>query len=243
MLERRFSRAEFRADSGTVRGVALKYGDEADLPGGVRERFEPGAFGDLKREPITADVMHDPKKLIGRDGANMALEDSPADLRAAIELPDTTDGRDAREMLRLGILTGFSVEFRAEQERFEEGPARVIERARLFAVSLVDVPAYDESVAELRGRAAAALEQRGRALARLLRETIGNDAAAPARLAESAGIAESTMRGILSGEIQYPPRRRLAAFAGELGIPIQRLISAVIADGASPALYQRGRFL
>ena len=55
-------------------------------------------------------------------------------------LPDTTEGRDVATLVRDGVLRGFSVEFRATRDRIEGGNVRVVERAELRALSVVDDP-------------------------------------------------------------------------------------------------------
>ena len=136
-------------------GVAVRYGDEAPLPG-FRERFQSGAFGDVAALDVLANVQHDRSRLLARTGGGgLTFTDEVTALRATLDLPDTRDGRDAAALLRRGVLRGFSLEFRVEGERFEGG-VRVVERAALRGLALVDRPAYGESVAAIAKRAAAA---------------------------------------------------------------------------------------
>ena len=60
----------------------------------------------------------------------------------SINLPDTTAGRDAATNVRAGVLKGLSVEFRSEKETVRNGPVRIIEKAALVGVGLVDYPSY-----------------------------------------------------------------------------------------------------
>ena len=164
MLETRFSPVTFRdaADSaGRVEGVAVRYGDTAQLPG-FRERFERGAFGDVGGLDVIANLQHDRTRPLARTGGGgLALTDGPDALRAAVELPDTRDGADTAALLRRGVLRGFSVEFRVEAERFEAG-IRIVERATLRGLALVDRPAYGDSLAAIAARAAGSLPRRRR---------------------------------------------------------------------------------
>ena len=52
-------------------------------------------------------------------------------------------------LVRSGVLRGLSIEFRAVAERIEAG-VRVIERAVLRGVAVVDTPAYPASEVEAR---------------------------------------------------------------------------------------------
>lgn len=157
--EYRFAAFEFRAadsDSspGTLAGIAMRYGDVATLPGGIRERFEPGSFGpDVERADVLVNWQHHREAPLGRTGGGgLTLADGPDALRVALVLPATVAGRDVAELARRRVLRGFSVEFRAPMDRFEAG-IRVVQRARLTGLAVVDRPAYGDALASLRARA------------------------------------------------------------------------------------------
>ena len=156
--ECRFVPVEIRESAtgpGRVDGIAIRYHDEAQLPG-FRERFQAGAFGDVAALDVLANVQHDRGRLLARTGGGgLALTDGPDALRATLDLPDTRDGHDAAALLRRGVLRGYSLEFRVEGERFEGG-VRIVERAALRGLALVERPAYGESLAAIAERAAAA---------------------------------------------------------------------------------------
>ena len=60
-LQRRF--VEFRYDGDrTISGVAMRYGDVAKLPWGDKERFEPGAFGNVGSKDVILNFQHDRKR-------------------------------------------------------------------------------------------------------------------------------------------------------------------------------------
>ena len=149
-MEFRTAEIEHRADDGvvTVTGLALPYGSEADLPWG-RERVTAGAVRYADRGVI-ANLQHARERVLGRHPGNLTLTDTAAGLRFALELPDTTDGRDAGVLVRQGILGGASVEFVAVRERFE-GDVRILDEVRLHGLALVDTPAYSDAlIAEAR---------------------------------------------------------------------------------------------
>ncbi len=131
---------EFRAseDGGTVEGVVIPYGQTAKIAGEFSERFMPGsvAYGD-----VIANRQHDRQRPLARTGGGLTLTDSATELRARIELPDTQDGRDVRELVRLGVLRGLSAEFRTVKDAWQ-GSERTIHEARLMGLAIVDVPAY-----------------------------------------------------------------------------------------------------
>ena len=74
----------------------------------------------------------------------MILTDSPEQLTIAATLPETREADDTLELVEKGILTGFSPEFHARRQRFDGG-TRVIEKALMPAIGVVDIPAFDDS--------------------------------------------------------------------------------------------------
>ena len=79
------------------------------------------------------------------------LEDSAAALTMTATLPNTRDADDTLTLVRSGVLRGLSIEFKALAERMG-GTTRIIERARLGGLAVVDTPAYPESSVEARAR-------------------------------------------------------------------------------------------
>ena len=158
--ERRFARCEYRqTDKGVVvQGTAMPYNEDADIAGMFKERFLPGAFGDVERADVVVNVQHDRGRPLARSGndGGLVLHDGPTALRAEVLLPDTTEGRDTAVLLKRGVLAGFSVEFRIDEkdgESWQGDSLRVISRAELRGIVIVDRPAYDAATAEVAKRA------------------------------------------------------------------------------------------
>ena len=151
MIEHRYAPIEYRAESGTIEGIAVTYGDTAKIPGPgglVMESIRPGAFGRVG--DVVANIQHDRQRPIARTGGGgLDLADGPDRLAARISIPDTTDGRDARILLDRGILRGLSVEMRVLDELYQ-GRERIITRADLKGLAIVDRPAYRLSTAALK---------------------------------------------------------------------------------------------
>ena len=131
---------EFRVAGRTLSGVAMRYGDTSP---GFSERFEAGAFGEVRAIPVN--LQHDRSLIVAPDAI---LTDSPRELRVRAELPEDSA---ALKLVRRGALNGFSVEFHAKAERRESG-IRVVERADLTGLALVDRGAYPGAKAEVRAR-------------------------------------------------------------------------------------------
>lgn len=141
-----FRFTEFRAVEGrTIYGVAVDYNDTSMRPGGMQERFDVGAFGDVDSLDTILHWQHERARPLARtNGGGLLLTDSPERLEVAATLPETRDGDDALLLAQRGILRGFSTEFNARQERFE-GNTRIIQKAALPGLGLVDTPAYPQS--------------------------------------------------------------------------------------------------
>lgn len=144
MRRSEFRYAEVRAEGRTLRGTAMPYGVVSP---GHRERFEPGAFQDLS--DVRLDVMHDRRRIIARTGAGLELRDSPEALTMVAHLPETREANDALTLVRQKVLRGLSVEFVSIQERYESG-IRIIQRAALPALSVVDSGSYPGTAVEAR---------------------------------------------------------------------------------------------
>ena len=83
--------------------------------------------------------------------ARFVPEATDGEVRVAIQLPDSTAGRDAAANVRAGVFRGLSVEFVSEREG-QAGGVRVIERARLVGAGLVDSPSYAGAGVEVRDK-------------------------------------------------------------------------------------------
>ena len=146
MRERRY--AALRAEPGRVlSGVAITYGETARIPGVGLERFEAGAFAPLG--DVRLDVQHVRSRIVARTGAGLDLQDGSAALAVRAVLPETREAEDAHRLVSTGVLRGLSIEFTPRKERRAAG-VRVVSRADLEAVSIVDTPAYPSSIVEPR---------------------------------------------------------------------------------------------
>ena len=128
--------------SRTIEGTVVSYGDVAKLPWGS-ERFVRGGITWSDDTMLT--VQHDRTKALARVGAGLTLEDGPEALTMRATMPNTTLGNDTLELVRAGVLRGLSLEFVPTRTR-NEGRVSVVEAARMSGLSVVDVPAYSESV-------------------------------------------------------------------------------------------------
>ena len=138
----------FRVAGRTLSGRALVYGDVSP---DFNERFESGAFGEVRTVPVN--LQHDPRLVVSEAAT---LIDSARSLDVRADLPE---GSAALALVRRGALTGFSIEFHSKAERREAG-IRVVERAELTGLALVDKGAYPQSKAEVRARSGRTIRAR-----------------------------------------------------------------------------------
>lgn len=152
-----YRRAELRAEGKrTLAGVAVRYGDRADIMGIFTEEVARGA---LSFDGVTMNVQHRRELIVARTGAGLTLTDGEDSLDFRADLPRTRRADELLDDVRAGLYRGASMEFRIEDSRWD-GDHRIVTRAHLRAVAVVDTPAYpDSAVAEMR----ALMDNRGAA--------------------------------------------------------------------------------
>ncbi|MCY4374310.1 MAG: HK97 family phage prohead protease [Spirochaetaceae bacterium] len=148
--ERRFAAIEFRAEGDRLSGVVVPYGVPSNL-GRFTETIAPGAFAPIGE--LRLNVMHVRERSIAvnREGGGLVLDDTPTDLRAQVVLPKYGEGPAVSELVSRRVLTGFSVEMTVSEDTWE-GRRRMVKRARLVGLGLVDVPGHEGAILELEKR-------------------------------------------------------------------------------------------
>lgn len=151
-------RSELRAAGRRLSGVVMRYGSTGITPWGQHERFSAGAFS--WDDQVRLNVHHVRERALARIDRGLSLVDGDDALRMTADLPDTQEARDTLALIDNGVLSGLSVEFDAIQER-QAGGVRVIDRAALRGLAVVDVPAYPASVVQEARRRAFEARRRG----------------------------------------------------------------------------------
>ena len=76
--ERRFAALELRSSNGApgiLSGVAVRYGDRAEIAANLFELFEPGAFGpDVAKSTVVVNRQHDRALPLGRGRRTPSLD-------------------------------------------------------------------------------------------------------------------------------------------------------------------------
>ena len=148
---------EQRADGQTVAGYAVVFNSPADIGGMWREIIAPTAFAQtLLSADVRAYFDHDRGRVLGRSSAGtLRLNADSHGLGVEIDLPDTSDGRDVRELIARGDVDGMSFGFRVRHDEWDETtspPTRTIHEVELIEVSIVSEPAYADTSIGLRSR-------------------------------------------------------------------------------------------
>ncbi|MFG1432341.1 HK97 family phage prohead protease [Xanthobacter sp. V2C-8] len=167
---------EAREDGGrrTVHGYAAVFDQPAEIAGEFLEVIAPGAFAEtLRSADVRAYFDHDQGRILGRTSAGtLRLREDATGLAVEIDLPDTTDGRDARELISRGDVSGMSFAFVATREAWDFSaplPRRTVQAVDLIEVSIVSAPAYEGTSVALRSRETARASHNFSAAARRLR--------------------------------------------------------------------------
>ena len=130
-----------------MEGIALRYGEISPTH---RERFAPGAF-DLSGGPTRwLDYRHDRTRVLAHtEGGGLSLRDTEEALILSADLPRLPLADRALEEIRSGSLSGLSIEFHVREES-RDGEIRVVEKADLAGIGLVESPSYPASRIETR---------------------------------------------------------------------------------------------
>jgi len=161
---------ETRANSGddsekmVVEGYAAIYDSSTNIGGLFTERIEKGAFDSANMKDVPFKYNHSDAVPILARTRNKSLTLTPDEkgLKIRAELLDTTDGRDMFKRIKAGLLDKMSFAFSVnpDGERWETDDdgfqTRTITKFdRIFDVSVVDLPAYDETEIYARSKAIA----------------------------------------------------------------------------------------
>jgi len=147
--ELRFCEVRFDRAARRLEGTVVEWSDRATIAGLFTEQIQRGA---LDLSDVTMTLQHDRSKALARTaGGGLELRDDATGLYLSATLPKTALADDALTLVEARVLRGLSVELHVDEERWSNGNRdRLIIRARMPRLSLVDSPAYPRSSVELR---------------------------------------------------------------------------------------------
>lgn len=154
-------------DGRTVAGYAAVYGqDSREIVENGRkfvERIAPGAFNDTlsAKADVKLYYNHDTSMPLARTrSGTLTLKSDRNGLAFSATLPETTLGNDVRALLERGDLTGeMSFGFYVVEDSWNKDRSqRLVKKAQLVEVSLVQDAAYPQTSSSLRNVSAAYLD-------------------------------------------------------------------------------------
>jgi len=134
MITREFEVRLSETEERTIVGLAVPYGQEIDLTGNLKERFEAGAI----------ESIEDVKLFYGHEepiGKVVEGRDTEAGYEIVAKISDTPRGNEIYTLLQDDVLNRFSVGFYPVKDR-KEGQTIVREQVTLLEVSVVPFPAF-----------------------------------------------------------------------------------------------------
>ncbi|MED3549966.1 HK97 family phage prohead protease [Cytobacillus praedii] len=140
-----------------ITGYAAVFNSKASIGDYFEEIIEPGAFSRTLSEngDIRALFNHNWDHVLGRTkSGTLYLEEDERGLKFEIELPNTSVGRDLAESMARGDINqcsfGFWIDNGKETWDYSVEPAlRTIHEVELYEISVVSIPAYDDTEASL----------------------------------------------------------------------------------------------
>ncbi len=139
-----------------ITGYAAVFNSRTSIGDFFDELIKPGAFKKSlsdKNSDIRALFNHDWNKVLGRTKAGtLSLSEDDKGLRFELQLPNTTYARDLAESMERGDIDQCSFGFivTGEEWDYNQEPAlRTITDVELYEISIVSIPAYEETEASL----------------------------------------------------------------------------------------------
>jgi HK97 family phage prohead protease len=155
MILHRTFRAQLEAGDGrTLEGCCVPYGEAAqvsDAPDGAAyyEVFEPGAFKRQARAANRLELRYEHRDgLADSIGVCRELHEESSGLYGVFQVHGGPFGDQALELVREGILPGFSIGFTDRYTHWKRTPEGTVVRrsCELHEISLVRSPAYQGAV-------------------------------------------------------------------------------------------------
>lgn len=176
-------------EEGKFTGLAAVFDRPSEDLGGFIEYIDKRAFDNVLAEnpDVVAVWNHNENELLGRTkSGTLKLWTTEQGLHYELDAPDTSLGRDLRELASRGDVTSSSFAFTVEKQEWEKRDGKKVRRitqiGRLFDVSLVTVPAYPDATVALRSLEQFEVEQSNesfdKALSIVLRRSVATSKAA-----------------------------------------------------------------
>jgi len=146
------------SEATVIEGYASVFNSRTNIDGWYDEEIAPGAFTESlsQNKDVRCLFNHDWNYVLGRTSANtLVLEEDSKGLRFEVTLPNTTFANDLKESMARGDINQCSFGFwvTGQEEDFsDELPLVRITNVDLWEVSIVPLPAYEDTEASLRSK-------------------------------------------------------------------------------------------
>lgn len=149
------TRSKKEGNGNVAVGYAAVFNSPTDIGGMFKEVIAPGAF---KRALATGNdvcclMNHNWEKILGRTKSEtLKLEEDQHGLKFEVDLPNTTDGTDLIALMERGDISQCSFGFRIVDESWDHSVVpslRTIHEVELYEVSIVTIPAYEDTEVSL----------------------------------------------------------------------------------------------
>lgn len=164
LITRAFQFSPENQDDSNIEGIAAVYNQRVNIGGWFEEAIEPGAFDECDFRDVLLFVNHDISKITlarsRRNNTNSTMQISLVDIgvkmRANLDVENNHEAKALISAVKRGDIDGMSFMFRVDEEKWEnldsELPLRRITKIKkVFEVSAVNFPAYDETSISARG--------------------------------------------------------------------------------------------
>ncbi|QEA00830.1 HK97 family phage prohead protease [Lysinibacillus fusiformis] len=154
------TRSQGDSETNVIEGYAAVFNSPTDIWGMFTEIIAPGAFEDAiaSNDDIRALFNHDWNNVLGRTkSGTLRLSEDARGLKFEVDLPNTTLARDLSESLKRGDISQCSFGFIPTSETWDyepEIPVRTINSVELHEISVVSIPAYEDTEVSLRSKKA-----------------------------------------------------------------------------------------
>lgn len=139
-----------------IGGYAAVFNSPTEIGGGYfTEEIAPGAFSRAiaDNSDIRALFNHDWNNVLGRTkSGTLQLSEDERGLKFEVTLPNTSLGRDLKESMQRGDINECSFGFIPTEEHWDynvEPAKRMILEVDLFEISVVSIPAYEDTEASV----------------------------------------------------------------------------------------------
>ena len=138
-----------KVEDNVIEGYALKFNKESRDLGGFVETISPEALEGVDLTDVRCFMDHDSSKLLGRTSSGtLQLNVDDVGLHFRCVLPDTSNGRDAMELVKRGDLNQCSFGFTVAKDKWIKGQ-NIMKRSinkigSLLEISLVSIPRSEE---------------------------------------------------------------------------------------------------